>query len=185
MRNQSAIMRGKGSCLWRTLICLVALAFVPCMGGCILLMAGRKPMGYDYVLKKGNAKDITEWALTQVDWSPIFDAIGALGEIAALNRRDSQEAVEGYLAIYQKLRAGWPGFTGFGPVLRPREPATEDQRQERLELLITSCYSNAGGFQRNKYIDELYRRIEPPTNEATRHKDWYDAGHNSRGKRSE
>jgi hypothetical protein len=129
------------------------------------------------------ATKIKEWCFRQVDWEPIDDALGALARIAAVKGPDSQTAVDAYMAIYEKLLAGWPGFTGYSAKMAPPHPETQNECRERLEYLIEECYAWCGAMTIDKYTNQLYQRLEPPEDEADRLEKWFEAGHDQNGNR--
>ena len=154
----------------RHLLLLLALFHACACCGCIVLEVALgiprpPPPEYNYLLKR-DAKTITKWALEQNEYRRINDAFGALAMIAAIERRDVHDAVEGYVAVHSKLRAGWPGFTSGDP------DETDNKRRRYWEYLVAGSY-RVGGFDLNgRYVREIYHRIEPPLSAVEEHKAW-------------
>jgi hypothetical protein len=63
------------------------------------------------VLELGNARKITDWILAQQDPDKVNAGLDALSAIITFRSRgQAQDACEGYVRVYQKLLAGWPGL---------------------------------------------------------------------------
>lgn len=107
-------------------------------------------------LRIGTAKEIAAATLRETDAELILDGMLALGAVPSFrSEREAADAVEGYVAAYRKLQAGWPGF---------RQPARPGRGTTTVEQVRAVAYTRAAGLAqehpRDRHRQELWRRIQ-------------------------
>src|SRR5688572_22677794 len=69
----------------------------------------KQQVPWGYVLDVGPARDITTWTIAQNDSMSVKYGINALiNVIYVRDRSEAEDAVAGYITIYQKTLRGWP-----------------------------------------------------------------------------
>jgi hypothetical protein len=180
MFNHDIRKRPRPSGFIKRVLSIVASLTLGNFTGCglSLWMSGKGEGGYAYVLELGDADSITKWGIQQVDDDRIYDAMCALSSYAGQNHSDPNKVdagENGIIRIYNKLIAGWPGYTG---VSRYREedakgPLPSKQVQKNLNNTITGAYMLLLQTTDRKW----FLSVEPdPTKYPDRYRAWWDLG---------
>ena len=142
---------------------LTAVAFI---GGC-RCATSFEPWSYIYC--KGNARQIADWARHQNDWKAVYDSLCALRTLVyESGDAESRNAADGYVAIYEKVVAGWPGLTCCPESgLRPA-----DEREAEVRQCFAIVGSALAGREGEPRLAALYYRLRPPDSDAGRYSAW-------------
>lgn len=153
----------------QTRISILSRSFVALRAAVVLLLViagcGCAPLHLDYLVDSpfSNAGSITKWTLRQNDDDKIMDGIMALAWISRRTMRcDRDRAVEGMECIYEKMRIGWPGYTGISHYRKEdrQGPIPEARRKKNLEFCIWLLYDRLFNNV-NPKAGDLFLRLKP------------------------